>query len=81
MIICRKTHLQESYSKNGDKKFGMLNGGGGGRGVVGILQNPPVLVACLGWLTCRFFQDAVRFQGLVAILNWLTTQIDFMREL
>ena len=53
MIICRETHSQELYSKNGDKKFGMQNDGGGGG--VGILQNTiPVLVACLGWFTCRF---------------------------
>ena len=29
--------------------------------------------------TIRVFLDAVRFQGLGAILDWLTARLDFMR--
>ena len=30
------------------------------------------------YYSCPFFLDAVRFQGLGAILDWLTTCLDFM---
>ena len=33
------------------------------------------------YYSCLFFLDAVRFQGLGAILDWLTSRLDFMREL